>query len=443
MKTAKMFVYVLVLAAMLLSACGGAATQAPAGGEQPAASGEKVNLVYWSMWNKTEPSAIALTEIINKFQAANPNITITSVWNGRENQTKVRTALGANTVIDVVDQDASQIAGGMMQEGLLLPIDEMLGTTALDESVPFKDVFVPGVLDVYVKDGVRYLMPYDVSPVMFWYNKDIFEKAGIAAPPATWDEFLVDLQKIKDAGFEPLAIEADGGDYNMFYFQYLVERMKGKGYLFKAIEDKTGEAWKDPVFTDALTMIKELWDKEYIPKASKGYQWPAAQQTVATGKTAMELVGGWLPNELSPITGPDFKWGGFNFPAVSGGVGKNTDLQQWLLAMGILKSSAHPKEAQEFLKFVMTKESQQTLANALQGVVRKGVNWPEAMADGAKASVDATLVLDHADGGTALQAEFTKNVLFANVLPVFLGDEAIADFPETMSSAAKNYWANK
>jgi ABC-type glycerol-3-phosphate transport system substrate-binding protein len=395
------------------------------------------------MWNKTEPTALALTYIIAKFQSKYPNITITPVWNGRENQTKVRTALGAKTVIDLVDQDASQIAGGLMQEGLLLPIDDMLNTTALDENVPFKDVFVPGVLDLYIKDGVRYLMPYDVSPVMFWYNKDIFEKAGIAQPPATWDEFLVDLQKIKDAGYEPLAIEADGGDYNMFYFQYLVQRMKGKGFLLNAIEDKTGEAWKDPAFTDALTMIRELWDKEFIPKASLGYQWPAAQQTVATGKTAMELVGGWLPNELSPITGPDFNWGGFNFPAVEGGAGKVTDLQQWLLAFGVLKDSAHPQEAQEFLKFVMTKESQQRLSDALQGVVRKGVNWPEPMADGAIASENATDVLDHVDGGTALYAEFTKNVLYTNVLAVFLGQMPVADFPDKMSSDAKNYWSNK
>jgi ABC-type glycerol-3-phosphate transport system substrate-binding protein len=421
-----------MVATMLLSACGGGA----------ASGGGKVNLVYWSMWNKTEPSAIALTDIIQKFEAANPNVSITAVWNGRENQTKVRTALGAKTQIDFVDQDASQIAGGLMQEGLLLPLDDMLKTNALDESVAFSEVFNPGTLDLYIKDGVHYLMPYDDSPVMFWYNKDAFTKAGIAAPPATWDEFLTDLQKIKDAGYVPLAIESDGGDYNIFYFQYLVERMKGKGFLFSAIEDKTGEKWNDPVFSTALTMIKELWDKGFIPPESLGYQWPAAQQTLATGKAAMELCGGWLPNELAPMAGPDFKWGGFNFPAVAGGAGQVTDLQQWLLAFGVLKGSAHPQEAMAFMKFVMTKDSQTRLTQELQGAVRKGVVWPAAMADGATASTNATLVLDHADGGTALHAEFTKNVLFADVLPVFLGQATIADFPAKISADAKNYWAS-
>jgi len=201
--------------------------------------------------------------------------------------------------------------------------------------------------------------------------------------------------------------------------------------------------WKDPGFTQALTMIKELWDKGFIPPESLGYQWPAGQQTLATGKAAMELCGGWLPNELSDMAGPDFKWGGFPFPAVAGGAGNVNDLQQWPLAVGVLKGTAHPAEAQMFLKFVMTKESQTRLGQALQGLVRKGVEWPAAMADGAVASANATKVLDHADGGTAMHPEFTKNVLFFDVLPVFLGQATIADFPAKMSVDAKNFWANK
>ena len=441
MKKFYMIVCVVMAASMLLSACGGAAKAPGAATQAPAA--QKVNLVYWSMWNKTEPSAIALTDIITKFEAANPNITVSPVWNGRENQTKVRTALGSNTVIDVVDQDASQIAGGMMQQGLLLPLDDMLNSPDLDTpGAAFKDQFNPGTLDLYVKDGVHYLMPYDDSPVMFWYNKDIFTKAGISAPPATWDDFTADLQKIKDAGYVPLAVESDGGDYNIFYFQYLVERFKGKGFLLSTIQDKTGQLWNDPVYPQVMTMIKSLWDKGFIPPESLGYQWPAAQQTLATGKSAMELCGGWLPNELSNMTAPDFKWGGFNFPAVSGGVGKVTDLQQWMLAMGILKSTTHPKEAQAFLKFVMSNASETRLTQAIQGPVRKGVTWPTPMADGAVASTNASTVLDHADGGTALYAEYTKNVLFADVLPVFLGQATIAAFPAKISADAKAYWAS-
>ena len=168
MKRAGSTVGVLVFAALLFGASSGGY------------GAGKAALVFWSMWNKTETSAAALTDIIQKFQAKYPNVSITPVWNGRENQTKVRTALGANTQIDIVDQDASQIAGGLMREGMLLPLDDILASTALDENVTLKEVFNPGVIDVYVMGGKHYLLPYDDSPVMFWYNKDLFAKAGIA-----------------------------------------------------------------------------------------------------------------------------------------------------------------------------------------------------------------------------------------------------------------------
>ena len=167
----------------------------------------------------------------------------------------------------------------------------------------------------------------------------------------------------------PWRSEGDVGDYNIYYF-HLVEHMKGKE-LLSSINDKTGQKWKDPVYTKALTMIKNLWDKGHIPQASMGYRWPAGQQTLARGIAAMELCGAWLPTELSPLTGSDFAWGGFNFPAVAGGIGKVTDLQEWLFAFGVIKTTQHPHEAMDFLKFVMTNDSQKRI---VQGLGEGGCN---------------------------------------------------------------------
>jgi raffinose/stachyose/melibiose transport system substrate-binding protein len=444
MKKANLILSIMIVATMLLTACGGAAaTKAPAAGatQAPAAAGEKVNLVFWSMWNKTEPSAIAYTEIIKNFEAANPNITISVVWNGRENQTKARTALAANTVIDIVDQDASQIAGGMEQEGLLLPLEDLLNSPDLDTpSSALKDVFNPGMLDMYVKDGQHYLLPYDNNPIMFWYSKAAFTKAGITTPPATWDEFLADCDKLKTAGYDPMGFESDY--FQEWWFSYLVERIKGKGFLLSAIEDKTGEMWKDPVFEQVFTMIKDLWDKGYIPDSAHGNVWPAGEQSIGLGKSAMELVGSWVPTELLPTTGPDFQWGGFGFPAVAGGAGKGTDLQEALLSLAILKNSKHPTEAGMFLKFMMKADSQKLMVTQLRGATRKGVDWPAAVADGYKAVNAATAVLDEQDGGAYLHAEFTNNVLNANLVPVVMGKVAPADFSAKMAADAKTYWAS-
>lgn len=455
MKTIKLFFVLIMLASLILTACGGTATEAP--GEEPAAEepaaeepaaeepmeGEEVTLVYWSMWNEPEVIAQTIQKWIDAFEAEHPNITIEVVWNGRENQTKARTALAGGTVIDIVDQDADQLAGGMMREGLGLPLNDYLDQKALDEDVPITDVFYPGILEVFELEGNTYLWPYMNSVVMWWYNKDIFEEAGVSVPE-TWEQFLENGQKIQDAGYNVMAVEGDVFDYNMFLYNYYLARLKGKGYLLSVIEDKTGESWKNPEIIDAMAEMQSLWDKGLIPPESEGYVWPAGQTTLALGETAMEICGGWLPIELAETAGPDFNWGGFRMPTVSGGTGDIDDLQSWLLAAMILKDTKHPDEAFEFLKFMMTKENMNMMATeALQGVTRVGVEWAPQIADGQAASESAKDGLLHVDGGYAYHAEFVTTVLNQPFLDAFYKKITPEEFGDIMAEKAAEYWASK
>ena len=45
-----------------------------------------------------------------------------------------------------------------------------------------------------------YGMPVDSGPMAFYYDKEVFDKAGISEPPSTWDEFYQDAKKIKQIG---------------------------------------------------------------------------------------------------------------------------------------------------------------------------------------------------------------------------------------------------
>ena len=101
MKTAKpfRFLWVMVLAtSLLLASCGPAATTAaptaiptevapteaaPTEAVEPTAAAEPVQLVYWSMWNETEPQGDVIKQAVTDFEAANPNVTVKIQWNGR------------------------------------------------------------------------------------------------------------------------------------------------------------------------------------------------------------------------------------------------------------------------------------------------------------------------------------------------------------------------
>jgi raffinose/stachyose/melibiose transport system substrate-binding protein len=427
---AQKFVSLALLLAMILVALGPVAAQ-----------GEQIELVYWSMWNETEGQALVIQQWIADFEAANPNITISSVWNGRQNQTLVRTALSGGTTIDLVDQDADQIAGGLMQEGFGLNLNDYLDMPALDEDMPLRDVFLPGTLDLFAMDGDVYLLPYIYNTVQFWYDKRIFDEVGIEVP-LTWDDFLANNDALREAGYAPIAAEGNEPFYSTFYLANMVARIKGPGFLLQTVEDRSGEMWRDPVYLQSSEMLRLLWDRGDIPAVTLGYVWPQGQNTLAFGDAAMELVGSWLPIELANMADPDFQWGGFNFPAVEGGEGSVNDTQALLLSFMVLKDTEHPDEAAEFLRFIMTKENQQLMADdALVGVTRIGVPWSETIADAEAAATHAERLFPDVDGVYANYAEYLNTILGVTYADLWQGNITPQEFVDLMATQSAEYWA--
>ncbi len=92
---------------------------------------------------------------------------------------------------------------------------------------PWKDTINPGALSIYAYKGKQYGVPWDMGMIGVWYNKDLFTKAGISAPPATWADFLADVSKLKAAGIVPLAIAGKDKWPSMHLWTYLVLRIGG------------------------------------------------------------------------------------------------------------------------------------------------------------------------------------------------------------------------
>ena len=70
---------------------------------------------------------------------------------------------------------------------------------------------------MYQVDGKQYGIPFDLGMVGFWYNKSQFAKAGITAAPATWDDLLADIGKLKTAGVTPVALAGKDTWTGAFY----------------------------------------------------------------------------------------------------------------------------------------------------------------------------------------------------------------------------------
>lgn len=402
---------------------------------------EPVTLVFWSMWNETEGQALVLQDAIAKYQELNPHITIQAVWNGRQNQTLVRTALSGGTVIDIVDQDGDQIAGGLMREGFGLALNDYLQQPAYDHDEALADVFLPNTLDMFTLDGNIYLLPYIYNTVQFWYDKRVFEEVGIKIPQ-TWDDLLNACTLLQDAGYAPIAAEGNEPGYATFYLTEFLARIQGVGWLRQAAGDPTGEMWRDPAVIAAAEKTRILWDTGCIPPETLGYVWPQGQNTLAFGQAAMELVGSWLPVELQNATDPDFQWGGFSFPAIEGGVGKTTDVYALLLSFMINKDTAHPDEAFDFLRFIMSDEVQQQLTDqALVGVTNKYIDWSPIIADAQQAAAAATATYGDVDNVASLYSEYLNTILYPNYVEVWQNKLTPEQFAEKMATQTAEYWA--
>ncbi|MCC2671477.1 MAG: sugar transporter sugar-binding protein, partial [Armatimonadetes bacterium] len=91
----------------------------------------------------------------------------------------------------------------LIYEHQVLPLDDVLLTTAYGETGTWRDTFVAEVLKLGEYEGQTYLLPYYLNLNGWWYNVDLFEKHGWQ-PPQTYDELLTLGEKIKAQGIAPL-----------------------------------------------------------------------------------------------------------------------------------------------------------------------------------------------------------------------------------------------
>jgi raffinose/stachyose/melibiose transport system substrate-binding protein len=208
--------------------------------------------------------------------------------------------------------------------------------------------------EAFKVDGKTVGVPYEVGEVAFFYNKKLFEKAGVKAEDIkTWDDFLGAVKKLKAAGITPIVVGA-GEKWPMhFYYSYLVMRLGGEHALADAKAGKDG-GFKNATFVEAGERLRELAALEPF---QPGYLQTSHAQSAGIfgdGKAAMDLMGQWVLGMQGPSStsgkglAPE-DIGVFSFPILPGGKGKATDTLGGI--NGFLVTKTAPKETVDFLNF--------------------------------------------------------------------------------------------
>jgi len=215
-----------------------------------------------------------------------------------------------------------------------------------------------------------------VGEVVFYYNKKLFEKAGVKAEDVkSWDDFLAAVKKLKAAEITPIVVGA-GEKWPMhFYYSYLVMRIGGENALANAKAGKDG-GFKNPTFVEAGKRLRELAALEPFQPGYLSTKHTESAGMFGDGKAAMDLMGQWLlgmqgPNSTSGKGLPQEDIGILSFPIVPGGKGKATDTLGGI--NGWLVSKSAPPEAVDFLKFFsQEKYAKEAAASAAYIPVVKG-----------------------------------------------------------------------
>lgn len=191
-----------------------------------------------------------------------------------------------------------------------------------------------------------------------YYNKDLFKQAGIESEPQTWDEFLEDCKKLKDAGIQPIVM----GDKDQYVLQFGLYQLAADEIYSKNPDFDTQLRDGDAEFTDegtwdkVLEMYKTLYDEGYIDASkSLGYGASQAIQDFIDGKAAMTFDGSFNATALlAEGAGGDFERGYFPIPGTDG------VYTATCLAAGysIYSKSEHVDECKELLDYWLDGESE-------------------------------------------------------------------------------------
>jgi multiple sugar transport system substrate-binding protein len=334
------FVILVMIVSLMLTACGG--------GQAPASSNEPVT-ISMMMWG--DPAELEVwNQIVADFHQAKPNITVkveVSDWDSY--WTKLKTLLSADTPPDVFAMDAPLYLD-YQSRGVLLNLQPYL-----DKNPDLLNGVYPQTLEAYKTADGMYGLPRDFQTIVLFYNKDMFDAAGVAYPTADWT-----YDDLREAAKKLTIVGSDGkvsqfGFYSDLWDMELIWSEAIWAYGGDVInadhtktligEPKAREAWQ--LFHDMMFEDKSWPDS------------PTAEEyggdPFLAGVAAMTTIGHWAVPGYAEV---NFKWDVAPMP--KGPSGQATSVNSAGFVVG--KSSKNPDAAFEFLKYVLSEPAQKRLA---------------------------------------------------------------------------------
>lgn len=389
---------------------------------------ENVKISLWSWQPELEDAW--KTVLIPGFEAANPGITVDyQVIPWGDYWQKVQTSIAANAGLpDVLNMSVAYV-DVYAKQGILTDLHPYVQKN-LDMTKYFDKAFM-SVRYPSVETGDEYAMPWDLAENALFYNKTMFDAAGVAYPTDTWtwDDLRAAAKKLTNITDKVETTKwgfCSSTDYT--FFDSVIYSFGGR--VISA--DISHCMLNEPEAVQATQFMVDLVLKDQVsPKP--GVLKQGLDSAFQTGVVGMEVSGAWVMDALK--TSSDFSWGIAPIPMGP----KGRFVRAWSDSMVIPQQSTHKDEAWKFIQY-LTGENGQKLVNLQTRIpVIKSEAESQDWLENGKSVIDKSLLIKYLPDSSPLDfrggwGEWV-GALSNNVDPAFMGDKSVKDALDAATAA--------
>lgn len=308
--------------------------------------------IKFSSWGSESEVAI-IKPLLKEFEKNNPEIQVEFIHVPKNYFQKLHLLVASGLTPDVVF--INNINGAMYAENnVFWNLSDFLQK---DKEFSRKDFFEQA-LNAFTSNRKLYAIPRDVSNLVIYYNKDIFDRYNLPYPKENWtfEEFLQTCRKLtkdfNDDG-KPEQFGVSFEEAPLFWLPFLWSNSGGIISLNtrKIIINK-------PESIEALQFYADLRNKYHVAPTKSEAGSATMAQLFMQQKIAMHISGRWsTPRYRKDI---DFKWDIARFPYGKGGSVVDCDTSGWAIS----RNSEHPYEAWKLIKFLSGKNSSENFTRS-------------------------------------------------------------------------------
>jgi multiple sugar transport system substrate-binding protein len=296
---------------------------------------------------------------VKEFEASHPGTKIqieVVPWDNLQQKLTTDISAGANADLSII---GTRWLLDYVSQGVVTPLDSYV-------KPDFKARFIDTFLKPSIMNGKVYGLPIAASARAMYYNKDVFKKAGIDAPPKTWTEFKADADKIKSSGGGVFPFGLQGKEIETDVYFYYGMWANGGEII------QNGKSGLDqPPALETAKLYKSFIDAGETEPGVTSYNREDVQNLFKQGKVATVITAPFLLNQIKAEV-PNLPYGVAPIPAGASGEQGTYGVTDSIV---MFENSKNKDEAWQFLDFLFTTD-QRTKFDKVEGFLP--VNAKEA-----------------------------------------------------------------